>query len=171
MLPKYEHTQKGSKLVYYIAIFMIFEILAIEVFIYIVGTRISEPIPQNQLILIMLLTPLLHGIILGWAFLMMSALTVSINHEFIRMRFGPGMWKKTFKLEQIADCKPVKNSGANGWGIRYLGKGCWLYNIAGLDAVELTFQNGKKARIGTDEPQQLAEAIRQAIGETAKTTI
>ena len=163
MPPKYECTQKGSRLIYYIAIFMILEILAIEVLMYILGTRISEPIPQNKLILIMLLIPLVHGIILGWAFLMMSALTVSIDHEFVCLRFGAGMWKKLFELEQITNCKPVKNSGANGWGIRYLGKGCWLYNIAGFESVEIIFKDGKKARIGTDEPEKLADAIQLAI--------
>ena len=165
MLPKYEHTQKGSRLIYYIAIFMILELLAIEVFIYILGTRISEPLPQNQLILIMLLIPLVHGIVLGWVFLMMSSLTVSIDHEFIRIRFGPGMWRKTTLLDGIVECKPVKNTWANGWGIRCLGKGCWLYNIAGMDAVEMTLKNGKKTRIGTDEPEKLTEAIREAIGK------
>jgi hypothetical protein len=66
-------------------------------------------------------------------------------------------------LEQITDCKPVKNDWINGWGIHYIGKRCWLYNIAGPDAVELTFKNDKKARIGTDEPEKLAEAITESI--------
>ncbi len=168
MLPKYEHTQKGSRLIRYIAIFTILELLAIEVLIFILfGTGGQNPLPQNQLILIMLLIPLVHGITLGWAGLMMSSLTVSINDELIRLKFGPGMWKKTISLDGIVECKPVKNTWFNGWGIRYLEKGCRLYNIAGLDAVEITLENGKRVRIGTDEPEKLAEAIRQVIGEAA----
>ncbi len=45
-----------------------------------------------------------------------------------------------------------------GWGIRLTPQG-WLWNVAGLDAVELTFSNGKKFRIGTDEPGKLLEAL------------
>ncbi len=39
----------------------------------------------------------------------------------------------------------------------------WLYNVSGTDAVELKMKNGKRYRIGTDVPGELAEAIRQAI--------
>ena len=171
MLPRYEHTQKGSKLVYYIAIFMILELIAIEVLIFILATHSQEVFPKNQLILIMLLIPLLPAIILGWAFLMMSSLTVSIDQEYIRLRFGPSMWKKAIPLNNITECNPVQNTWTNGWGIHYIGKGCWLYNIAGLDAVEILLKNGKRKRIGTDEPEELAEAIRRAIEQTAKTAI
>jgi len=37
----------------------------------------------------------------------------------------------------------------------------WLvWNISGLDAVELTYCDGKKFRIGTDEPEALLEALK-----------
>ena len=171
MLPKYEHTQKGSKLIYYLAIFMMFELIMIEAIIYVVGTRTAEPLSKNLLILIMLAILLVHSLIFGLAYLMMSSLTVSIDQEFLRLRFGGGMWKKTIPLNHITECQPVKNTWANGWGIRCLEKGCWLYNIAGLDAVEILLQNGKRIRIGTDEPKQLAEAIHQTIGKTTKTVL
>jgi hypothetical protein len=35
-----------------------------------------------------------------------------------------------------------------------------LWNVSGLDAIELTFATGKRFRIGTDEPGKLLEAIR-----------
>ena len=35
----------------------------------------------------------------------------------------------------------------------------WLvWNISGLDTVELTYRDGKKFRIGTDEPEVLLDA-------------
>ena len=163
MLPKYEHTQKGSRLVYYIAIFMILECLALEALVYIVGTRSEDPLPRNQLILAMVLIPLVPGVVLGWVFLLMSSLTVSIDQEFVRVRFGGGMWRKKVSLDKIAECHSVENDWIHGVGIRYIGKGGWLYNIAGMEAVELTFKNGKKTRIGTDEPSKLAQAIVEAI--------
>ena len=35
-----------------------------------------------------------------------------------------------------------------------------MWNISGLDAVELTYTNGKKFRIGTDQPQALLGVLR-----------
>jgi hypothetical protein len=49
-----------------------------------------------------------------------------------------------------------------GWGIHYYGKG-WLYNVAGLDAVEIRLTSGRRLRIGTDEPEVPCEAISRAI--------
>ncbi len=171
MTLKYQHTQKGSKLIYYISIFMVFECLAIEAFVYLVGTRSEDPLARNQLILAMVLIPLVPGVVLGWAFLLMSSLTVSVDPEYVRVRFGPGAWRKTIPLDRIVLCRPVKNDWINGWGIHYIGKKCWLYNIAGMEAVEITYKNGKRTRIGTDEPDKLAEAIQDAISQAPKAAV
>jgi hypothetical protein len=37
-----------------------------------------------------------------------------------------------------------------------------LYNVSGLDAVELHLKSGEIRRIGTDDPQGLAAAIEQS---------
>ena len=34
-----------------------------------------------------------------------------------------------------------------------------MWNISGLDAVELEYKDGKKFRIGTNQPQKLCQAI------------
>ncbi|MHC4927424.1 MAG: hypothetical protein ACYTER_08885 [Planctomycetota bacterium] len=163
MLPKYEHTQKASRLLYYVSIFFVLEVLAIEAFVFLIGTRGKEPMTPEQLRITMLLIALVPSVILGWAFLLMSSLTVSIDSNYMRMRMGPGAWIKKFKLDQITDCKPVINNWMNGWGIHYIGNRCWLYNIAGMKAVEIAFHNGTKVRIGTDQPDELATAIKTAI--------
>ena len=43
-------------------------------------------------------------------------------------------------------------------GIRLTRHG-WMWNISGLDAVELEYKDGKKFRIGTNQPQKLCQAI------------
>ena len=53
----------------------------------------------------------------------------------------------------------VRNRWWWGFGIRWTPHG-WMWNISGLDAVELTYHNGKKFRIGTDEPEALLEALK-----------
>jgi hypothetical protein len=88
-------------------------------------------------------------------------LTVEIENGFLRLWFGPGVFWKTISLEQISYCEPYRGVIC-GWGIRWCPDG-WLYNVSGLKAVTIVFKSGKKIYIGTDEPQQLIEAISLAI--------
>ena len=64
-------------------------------------------------------------------------------------------------MDQIADARQVRNRWYYGWGIRRV-PGAWMFNISGLDAVELTLRSGKRFRLGTDDPQGLVFAIGQA---------
>lgn len=111
---------------------------------------------------------LLNGAFLVWLMLITSTLTVVIEDGFIRIRFGPGAWRKKFALAQVTSAKPVKSSFWNGWGIHYTGK-AWLYNVAGFDAVEIKMKNEKINCIGTDQPQNLADAINNALGDWLNT--
>ena len=90
-----------------------------------------------------------------------SSLTVVITDSDLEFWFGIGVWHKKIPLTEIAGCTVVKNSWWYGWGIRLTPHG-WLYNVAGWVAVELPLKNGKKVRIGTDEPDHLSVAIDRA---------
>jgi len=87
-------------------------------------------------------------------------LTVSVNDESIEIRFGWGLIRKKFKLEKVESCTVVRNRWWYGRGIRWIPQG-WLFNVSGLNAVELSMKNGRVYRIGTDEPQKLNEAIQK----------
>jgi hypothetical protein len=39
-----------------------------------------------------------------------------------------------------------------------------LYNVSGTNAVEIKLRSGRRFRIGTDEPEALARALRMVIG-------
>ena len=88
------------------------------------------------------------------------SLTVQVDDAAIRLRFGPGLIARSIPLDQIATCRAVRNRWFYGFGIRYTFTG-WMWNVSGLDAVELTYTSGKRFRIGTDDPQELAAAIRR----------
>jgi hypothetical protein len=45
-----------------------------------------------------------------------------------------------------------------GWGIRLTPTG-WLWNVSGLARVEVQFDDGHRFRVGSDEPNRLAEAL------------
>ena len=98
--------------------------------------------------------------------LLFYCLTIEIGSGVLRWSFGPGIIRKSVALADIRSAEPVRNHWIYGWGIRYTPSG-WLYNVSGLDAVEIELQNGKRFRLGTDEPQELVRAIEHAI-ENAK---
>ena len=93
-----------------------------------------------------------------------ATLTVRVDEDGVRIRFGPGVIRKRFPMKEIASCQVVRNPWYYGWGIRLIPHG-WLYNVSGLMAVELETKGGRRYRIGTDDPEQLAEAIQLAIGK------
>jgi len=101
-------------------------------------------------------------VVIAVALVLFSSLTVVIGEDEVEVRFGPGLIRKRFSLNEIESCQVVKNPWYYGWGIRLTPHG-WLYRVSGFDAVEIKLRTGKKFRIGTDVPQELEEAIRQAI--------
>ena len=87
-----------------------------------------------------------------------GSLRVEVNQESIHLLFGLGIIHRTIKREKIASVKQVRNSWWFGFGIRLTPHG-WMWNASGLDAVEITYKNGKKFRIGTDDPEGLLQAL------------
>ena len=95
-------------------------------------------------------------VLVGWLF---SSLTVEVSDKEVRWHFGPGIWSYQIPLAEIASVQIVRNSWLNGFGIR-MRPGFRLYNVSGLDAVELRLKSGDIRRIGTDDPQGLAASLR-----------
>ena len=90
------------------------------------------------------------------------SLTVRVDEDAVNLRFGIGLIQRTVALERIEAAARVRNRWWYGWGIRLTPHG-WLWNVAGLDAVELRLRNGKVFRIGTDDPTGLQTALEAAL--------
>lgn len=105
------------------------------------------------------------GILIVVLFLF-GTLTVVVRPDEVEVRYGPGLIRKRWPLKAFAAVRTVRNRWWYGFGIRYIGTG-WLYNVSGLDAVELERPGGKVVRIGTDEPEALEAALREAMGRVA----
>jgi len=140
--PLYDHTQPGT----------VVRVICIVIMLWL-GTFAFLAAPFLYLIV---------GVILVLA-LLFHALNVRIDEKMIELRMGIGLISKSIPLESVVSCKPVRNSLMYGFGIRYVFDG-WMWNVSGLDAVQLTFSDGKHFRIGTDEPEALESAINLAIG-------
>jgi hypothetical protein len=150
----YKHTQIG-----YLMFFITLAILAF--FIWLQITARAEPPSYYSgtnfaVTVIMILT----------LFILVSfvSLQVMINGEYLLIKFGYGIYKKKFLLNEIATVKTVRNHWYYGWGIRgWLWPKMWIYNISGFGAVEIIMKNGKIYRIGTDEPKKLEQTIVKSL--------
>ena len=140
---QYSHTQPGT------LIKVIMSALVVFCFVIVAVNGFASAIAFSLYGMIALL------VCLTWLF---SSLTVEVDGEELRHYFGPGFWKKTYLLEEIESIKQVRNSWIFGWGIRITPHG-WLYNVSGLDAVQIQLRSGRKFRIGTDDPQGIKDAI------------
>ena len=87
------------------------------------------------------------------------SLTVKVSRDYIILRFGIGLISKRFVVTDIQNAAIVQNRWYYGWGVKWTPHG-WLFNVAGFDAVEIQLRNGRKYRVGTDEPVELLSAIQ-----------
>ena len=94
-------------------------------------------------------------VVLAWLF---SSLTVEVTDDEVLWYFGPGLWRYRVARVDIESAQAVRNSWLSGFGIRRR-PGFRLYNVSGLDAVELRLKGGGIRRVGSDEAQALAAAL------------
>jgi len=135
----YRHTQIG-----WVTLLVV---VAMGIFIYLATT--SEPDLTPKLPYLILVIPLFF-----------STLTTEVENRQLTVFFGPGIIRRTIDLGEVREVRVVQNSWLSGWGIRWTGTG-WMWNVSGLQAIELEYKEGERFRIGTDEPEKLAAAVRQ----------
>jgi len=143
----YQHTQVGWITVMSLAV----------AFVILLGTyfQMGAGIPGSQVVLGAMVLMALLIPIFGW-------LTVSVEAGAVTASFGIGLIRREIRIKDMQSATQVRNKWWYGWGIRVI-RGGWMFNVAGLDAVELELKNGSKFRIGTDEPEELLNSIRQKL--------
>jgi hypothetical protein len=140
-MKEYEHKQTA---------FWTFYALGLPALIYLVLGTFSSATRASLIVpLVLLLCPFLF-----WK------LTITIDHETLRAAFGIGLVRKTAPVANIVACEPIRIRWWWGWGIHLTPYG-WLYNVSGFDAVVITLRDGNRFCLGTDQPNELAAAIRR----------
>ncbi len=90
-------------------------------------------------------------------------LTTRITTDKITVSFGIGIVRKRILINRIKSVEIVRNPWYYGWGIRFIPKGM-LYNIGGLDGVELKFKDTNRViRIGTKGANALKLEIEKRL--------
>jgi hypothetical protein len=145
----YKHTQIGYLILSVLCAVLIF-------FIWLYGVITAETsIPAFAI-----------GVMVFVIFILASfgTLTVSVDGQYVTIKFGYGVFRKRFSVSEVVSVERVKNHWYYGWGIKvWFWPYMWIFNVSGFDAVEVIMKNGKIYRIGTDEPNELETAIKQAI--------
>lgn len=147
---EYRHTQIG-----YLMIIVSLSVVLLYAFLY--KTISAE---ANSAIIFV-------TIIMAFAVLILasfSTLQVTVDEQYMRIRFGYGLVRKEFAVGEIVSAESVKNHWYYGWGVRvWFWPYMQIYNVSGFDAVEIVMKDGKRYRIGTDTPQELENFLNDKI--------
>jgi hypothetical protein len=111
---------------------------------------------------------IMGAMILGFPVYMIlftTSMTVRITSREIQIICGIGYPKKNISVEEILNVIQVRNCGTQRYGLNRRIPNGLNYSIGNPDAVELQLRNGKKFRIGSDEPKQLLAAIQKVLHE------
>lgn len=159
-MPSYKHTQIG-----YLMLTVTLFVLILFEWLQITARAEAPSIDSGTNFAITAMMTLIVLVLVS-----LTTLTTVIDKNFLRIKFGYGVFRKKFLLSEIVSVKQVKNRWYYGWGIRvwFWPRYMLIYNVSGFDAVEITMKNGKIYRIGTDAQKELADAITGAISSLVK---
>ncbi|MBN2098945.1 MAG: hypothetical protein JW753_05030 [Dehalococcoidia bacterium] len=95
-------------------------------------------------------------------------LTTEVRTDGLYVRFFPfhltfrRMPSESVIRYEVLTYRPIRDYG--GWGIRY-GRGGKAYNVSGDRGVMLELSDGSRLLIGSQKPEELANAMGLAMGE------
>jgi len=145
MKPIYAHKQPGWAI-------LVILITSIIFFSLVIGFAWEEGTTAPLLFLLFF--------ILGIA-VIFSSLTVMVDSQNVTFHFAFRFFKHVIPVSRITKVRVVRNKIWYGLGIHFIPGGV-VYNVSGLDAVELKLDDGKLVRVGSDEPGKLSIAVDQA---------
>ena len=96
--------------------------------------------------------------LLALGLLTYATLTVEVDADEVRARFGIGFIRKSIAVADITRCEIVRTPVWWGWGLHWTPSG-WLYNVSGRAAVRLELKGQRPLMIGSDDAERLKAAI------------
>ena len=151
---KYDHTQRGK-------LHFIVHATAILV-VALVLTNISEEDTNIAVYISAGTTAVLE-------FFAFTCVTLRVydDEDCIALRFGPiPLLKKRIPYAEIKSGEPSRSKLVDGWGIHYIRKRGWIYNLWGFECVQLTTIDNRTIRIGTDDSAKLSAFLQTKISQS-----
>lgn len=154
---RYEHTQTGR-------LSLILGLLAVA-FAALIALPLEEPTFRMVFaVLALVFLPLA---------LCFHTLTTRVDDEALSITFGPiPLFRKRVPLRHVRSATVARSNWIDGWGVHFVPRRGWTWNIRGFACVQLRLAVGGTLRVGTDDPDGLAEALRTAtdLTETTETS-
>ena len=148
---RYEHTQKAP--LYLLLVGSASGIL-------VAAWLIPDPVGQLSMATL--------GGLMAMLALAFRQLTVRDEGDFLLVCFGPLplFWRRV-RYAEIERAEQARSSWLDGWGIHLSPSGGWTWNLWGFDCVDVYLTRGRKLRIGTNDPLELAAFLKQRIESTS----
>ena len=99
-------------------------------------------------------------VILALVGLAFGSLTVRVDDATLTWYFGPGLFRNGLPLHRIEDVRLVDTPLNLRWGIRPMERGR-SFHVAGRHSVEVETTDGRVVRIGSPDPERLANTHRR----------
>lgn len=141
---EYRHTQWGK---IGIPMFVLFAVILVPMI------AADDETSTAFTVAIVVFMAVLFGVVV-----LFSRLEVTVSAGRVVAAFGFGRPRKVIELRGVAAVRQVRNPLWYGFGIRKA-PGGWMYNVWGLDAIEVAVSTGEVFRIGTDDPANLFAAL------------
>jgi hypothetical protein len=101
-------------------------------------------------------------------FLLSLSLTTEVRIDALYYRYFPfnlsfrRLGAESIREFEVRTYSPVREYG--GWGIRW-GQGGMAYNVWGNQGVDLVLSDGRRKLIGSQRPEDLAQALKKVLGK------
>ena len=148
---QYAHTQSGTAILWSLAAAAIIVVASLALTTRATGGIGALPAPALAIVGMVLVILLATAVVF-------SRLNVRVDNGELSWRFGLGFLEHKVPLSDIVSADVVTNPIWAGFGVRRL-PNAWLYNVSGRRAVELVTRDGRRVRIGSDEPEALLQAV------------
>ena len=98
---------------------------------------------------------------LAFLLVIVSTLKTEVDSKGLRISYFPMFVKKDLLWEDIHQATVIKYGFVGGWGVRFFTKYGTVYNVKGNKGLLVELKSGKKFLVGTQEEEELAEAVKR----------
>ncbi|MCY4369825.1 MAG: hypothetical protein OXF41_10535 [bacterium] len=91
-------------------------------------------------------------------FLGFRSLMVTVTPSDVELAYSLGWPSKRIERSRIVSVEPLEVPWWDGGGVHLISRG-WIWNVWGIETVQLTFSDGSRLLIGTDDPEGLTSAL------------